>query len=321
MAGGLAIVLSGGGAKGAFQVGVLDALITQHKVSFETAVGTSTGSIQAAAVAQDDIPALINFWTGIKGPDDIYKKRGGTFLDIITKQPSLYATEPLQKLLATAIDDAKIKASGKKLRIVIVNITNGQMIPVGENATDIAKWVYASCAMPFAFPPQPSTSATGVQEQWVDGGVRDVTPLDTAMKERPRAILVVRAGAAPKPDKPKQYKDLVAIGLRAVDIQHSEVSANDLKNVKLINELITIRDNQIKALKASGLTGAEVAVIMKPFVEQLTKYEFVPVKVIEPKEDLYDTLTFDHKLIGDAMNAGRKLVNDNWAELKAFLGV
>lgn len=321
MAGGLAIVLSGGGAKGAFQVGVLDALITQHKVSFETAVGTSTGSIQAAAVAQDDIPALIKFWTSIKGPDDIYKKRGGTFLDIITKQPSLYATEPLQALLASAIDEAKIKASGKKLRIEIVNITTGEKAIVGENSGNIAQWVYASCAMPFAFPPQPSTSATGVKEQWVDGGVRDVTPLDAAMKERPRAILVVRAGAPPKPDKPKQYKDLVAIGLRAVDIQHSEVSANDLKNVEMINELIKIRDDQIKMLKASGLTATEVATIMTPFIDKLNKYEFVPVLPIQPDKDLYDTLTFDPALISKAIDAGRKLVNDNWPALKAFLGV
>ncbi len=41
MAGELAIVLSGGGAKGAFQVGVLDALIQDKKVNFNIAVGTS----------------------------------------------------------------------------------------------------------------------------------------------------------------------------------------------------------------------------------------------------------------------------------------
>ena len=94
MIGGRAIVLSGGGAKGAFQVGVIDALITEKKVSFDLAVGTSTGAIQAAAVAQDDIGQLISFWKSIKGPDDIYHKRGGTFLNIITGQPSMYSVAP-----------------------------------------------------------------------------------------------------------------------------------------------------------------------------------------------------------------------------------
>ena len=101
---------------------------------------------------------------------------------------------------------------------------------VAENAGNLADWVYASCAMPFVFPPLTSKSAQGIEEQWVDGGVRDVTPLDVAFLERPRAILVVRASAAPKPARPKKYKSLVDIGLRAVDILSNEVSENDLED-------------------------------------------------------------------------------------------
>ncbi len=78
MSGGLAVVLSGGSAKGAFQVGVLDALIRERGVSFETCVGTSTGAIQAAAVAQDEIGQLVDFWSGLLGRGDVYRKRAGT---------------------------------------------------------------------------------------------------------------------------------------------------------------------------------------------------------------------------------------------------
>ena len=321
MAGGLAIVLSGGGAKGAFQVGVLKALITARKVDFETVVGTSTGAIQAAGVAQNDMPALVNFWTGLKGPDDIYKKRGGTFVSIITGQPSLYSTDPLRALLKGAINEAKIKASGKKLRIRVVNITNGQGITVAENASNIADWVYASCAMPFVFPPLTSKSSQGVEEQWVDGGVRDVTPLDVALLERPRAILVVRASAPPKPDKPKKYKDLVGIGLRSVDILSNEVSENDLKNVNLINHLLTARDRQQIALRELNLTNTQIDKVMRPFQNEIERYRLVPVKVIAPAENLYDTLQFEPALIAKAIKAGEKMVEDNWPDLKQFLGV
>ena len=65
MAGKLAIVLSGGGAKGAFQVGVLDALITKHGVKPDIVVGTSTGAIQALGVAQNDMPELLDIWLGL----------------------------------------------------------------------------------------------------------------------------------------------------------------------------------------------------------------------------------------------------------------
>jgi NTE family protein len=313
--------LSGGGAKGAFQVGVLHALITRKKVSFETAVGTSTGAIQAAAVAQDDIPALVKFWTSLKGPDDIYKSRGGKLLDILTGQPSLYTTDGLRKLLKAAIDEQKIRASGKKLRIRLVNITNGKAITVAENANDLALWVYASCAMPFVFPPQASKSADGVEEQWVDGGVRDVTPLDEAMLERPRAVLVVRAGGPPRPDQPKKYKSLVQIGLRAVDIQHNEVSENDLKNVNLINHLLTARDQQLIALRQLGLTPVQINNVMRPLQAEVERYRLVPVKVIAPDQELYDTLHFDPVDIKQAIDLGDQFVETNWPDLQQFLGV
>jgi NTE family protein len=321
MAGGLAIVFSGGGAKGAFQVGVVKALIGDKKVNFETVVGTSTGAIQAAGVAQDDLATLVKFWTDLKGPDDVYKSRGGAFINIITGQPSLYNTDPLRTLLKNAINEQKIRGSGKNLRIRVVNITNGQAITVAENADNLADWVYASCAMPFVFPPLTSKSAQGVEEQWVDGGVRDVTPLDVAMLERPRAILVVRASAPPLPDKPKKYKDLVKIGLRAVDIQSNEVSENDLKNVNLINNLLTARDRQAIALRGLGLTAAQIDEVMRPFQNEIERYRLVPVKVIAPEENLYDTLHFEPALIAKAIDAGEKLVDANWEELQQFLGV
>ena len=321
MAGGLAIVLSGGGAKGAFQVGVLQALIGRKGVNFETAVGTSTGAIQAAAVAQDDIPSLVKFWTDLEGPDDIYKSRGSLVVNILTGSSSLYTTDPLQKLLKTAIDEQKIRSSGKKLRIRIVNITTGKAITVAENASNLADWIYASCAMPFVFPPLLSKSTQGVEEQWVDGGVRDVTPLDEAMLERPRAVLVVRASAPPKPDQPKKYKSLVSIGLRAVDIQSTEVSENDLKNVNLINNLLTARDRQQIALRQLGLTAAQIDTVMRPLQAEVDRFRLVPVKVIAPDQDLYDTLEFKPAKIKQAIALGDAFVEDNWPELQQFLGV
>lgn len=321
MAGGLAIVLSGGGAKGAFQVGVLKALIGERQVDFETVVGTSTGAIQAAGVAQDDIPALVKFWTDLKGADDIYKRRGGTFISILTGQPSLYSTDPLRGLLKAAIDERKIRASGKKLRIRVVNITNGQAITIAENASHIADWVYASCAMPFVFPPLTSKSAQGKEEQWVDGGVRDVTPLDVAFLERPRAILVVRPSAAPEPDRPRKYKNLVDIGLRAVDILSNEVSENDLKNVNLINDLLVARDRQMITLRELGLTAAQIDKVMRPLLNEIERYRLVPVKVIAPDRNFYDTLEFVPALIDQAIAHGEQCVEQNWAELEQFLGV
>ncbi|MEM1410703.1 MAG: patatin-like phospholipase family protein, partial [Pseudomonadota bacterium] len=166
MAGGLAVVLSGGGAKGAFQVGALDALIQDKGVNFETAVGTSTGAIQAAAVAQDDMGRLLGFWRGLTGNSSIYKKRGGALWAVLTGKDSIYSTSPLRKLFDEMYDDAAIRATGKNLRLAVVNLTNGELRIVGENAENIANWVYASSAMPVFFEPLETKSETGMTEHW-----------------------------------------------------------------------------------------------------------------------------------------------------------
>ena len=202
-----------------------------------------------------------------------------------------------------------------------MNLTNGELKMVGENATNLAEWVYASCAMPFVFPPQDSRDAHGNDEQWVDGGVRDVTPLDAALRERPQAVLVVRASAPPGPKAPKKYNSLVSIGLRAVDILSNEVSNNDLKNVSLINQLLAARDRQRLDLRGLNLTEAQIEKMMRPVESAIAHYNLVPVKVIEPARNLYETLDFTPQLIEQAMDMGRKYVADNWLDLKQFLRV
>jgi NTE family protein len=131
----------------------------------------------------------------------------------------------------------------------------------------------------------------------------------------------VRAGGPPKPDQPKKYKSLVQIGLRAVDIQHNEVSENDLKNVNLINHLLTARDRQLIALRQLGLTAAQIDNVMRPFQTEVERYRLVPVKVIAPDQDLYDTLHFEPADIKKAIDLGDQYVENNWPELQQFLGV
>ena len=74
MAGGLAIILSGGGAKGAFQVGVVHELVVNRGVRLDIVAGVSTGAIQALGVAQDDVPGLLDA-AQYQGQSSIYKSR------------------------------------------------------------------------------------------------------------------------------------------------------------------------------------------------------------------------------------------------------
>lgn len=320
MAGGLGLALSGGGAHGAFQVGVLDELITRRGVDFESVVGTSTGAIQAAAVAQNSVDELLSFWTGITGPDDIYKSRGGTVWAVITGKNSLYSVGPLHELLRGAYKDERIRATGKNLRLAVVNITTGAFRTIAETTDNIADWVLASSAQPPFFPPWETRDDQGRKEQWVDGGVKDVTPYTSILELRPRAILVVRA-EAPLMRERKRYDNIIKIGLRSVELLTREVSDSDLSGVELINDILRAAAAQEAQLASVGLTPAQIDAAMAPLRDRIDRYALIPTMVIEPATNLYETIDFIPELLMQNIERGREAVRSDWPNIASFLGV
>jgi NTE family protein len=322
VAGKLAVVLSGGGAKGAFQVGVLDELITNRGINFDIFCGVSTGSIQALGGAMGDIGALVSEWTAIRGNKDVYSRNPLGAVGALFGTDSLFDAKKLRTKLKRFADPAKLAASGKILRVGVVNLATGLYQDVDGSAPNIGDWVYASCAQPPYFAPLESRSATGVTEQWVDGGVRNVTPLRSAMDLNARAILMVQASAPKSPSPPgKLYRDLLKIGLRCTGILVSEVAANDVEHADDINALIKAVEMQRQRLQASTLTAAQKAAILAPLETLIAEYRYTPVAQITPPAGFNeaDTMEFDPAKIAAAMTAGRKAVADAWPQLEAML--
>lgn len=319
MAGGLAIVLSGGGAKGAFQVGVVHELVVNRGVRLDIVAGVSTGAIQALGVAQDDIPGLLDAWLGIRGNSSIYKSRPLGVVGGLLGDDALYDTAPLKRLLKGFANDAKLRASGRKLLLGVVNLGTGTYRTIDESVPAIHNWVYASCAMPLFFDPLKTRASDGTEEQWVDGGVRDVTPLSSALEMNPRGVIAVRASPAPRPGPIRTFPNLIKIGLRAVDILQSEVSANDLSGAALINDLIAAREGQLRALQNEGIGGAQAARILRPLDVQIARYRFAPIRIIEPEEEVAETLEFNPAKIRAAIDAGRRAVDREWDALEPLL--
>jgi len=63
-----ALVLPGGGGRGAYQVGVLKAL-KELSLDFDLAYGTSIGGLNATFFAQDSVYRLEELWNDIKAKD------------------------------------------------------------------------------------------------------------------------------------------------------------------------------------------------------------------------------------------------------------
>jgi NTE family protein len=321
MSGGLAVVLSGGGAKGAFQVGVLDELITRRGVDVRIFAGVSTGAIQALAGAQGDIPGLVEQWLSLRSNRDVYREKPLGIVGGLLGANSIYDTAPIRARLRSFADEGRLRASGRKLLLGVVSLTSGAFRSIDENTPNIADWVYASSAMPVFFPPLRTRAADGTEEQWVDGGVRNVTPLAAALDWNPKAVLVVMASPmAPEPTPARRYGSLVPIALRSVAILQSEVVANDTAQAALINDLITARAAQSAALRAAGITGAAAAAILAPLDAQLAAYRFAPVYILAPRREVADTLEFVPEQIRAGIDAGRAVVAEEWADISRLIG-
>lgn len=327
MAGGLAVVLSGGGAKGAFQVGVLHELMVRRGIDFDQFHGVSTGSIQAAAGAMGRVDELLAQWQAIRGNDDVYLRR---FPGLLTRLSSLfspgkltaafdglqsrYDATPLRRRLAEFIVDERVRATGKTLRIGVVCLQTGDYVAVGENNPGLADWVYASCAEPTLYAPL-DIRINGEVTQWVDGGVRNITPIGQALALDPRAILVVRASPQPFVQESTQYyPDLVRIGLRASDIVVSEASNDDYRAGQIAGDLHTRCANLEAYLRARGLPEPAIA----EAIMLMTARPPVNVRFLEPRLNR-PAQTYDPTSIAEMIAEGRQAVIDNWSWLEPYL--
>lgn len=322
MAAPLALVLSGGGSKGAFQVGFMDELILNRGIDVGIFGGVSTGAIQALGGAQGDIVRLRDIWLGINGPRDVYRKRfGGIIGGVIGGADSLNDAAPIRAKIKAFADPAKLATSGKRLVVGAVSLTTGAFRIIDQTAPDIADWVYASAAVPVAFQPLKRRDAAGITEKWVDGGIRNITPLDAVMELGPRGIIVVLASPLVDDETGNgDYSNLLEIGMRSAGILANEVFVNDVRNAELINDLLRVRGKQRERLVAAGLDAAVIERIMLPFDEVTAQYRFVPVVLIAPTQHFSKSLEFDPTKIRTAIAAGRQAVTDNWADIEPLIG-
>jgi NTE family protein len=179
------LVLSGGGAKGAFQVGALDTLLNEQGLEFAVIAGVSTGALSAGMLAQGtglagqraELEGLKELYFSLRSAGDIYRTRFLGLLGAVLFHDSIYNPTPLRDKIAQRIDPARLLASGTALRIGSVCLEDGRYRTVTQHEPHIRDFIYASASMPVLWPP---VEIEG--KHWVDGGVRNVTPLRDAIQ-------------------------------------------------------------------------------------------------------------------------------------------
>jgi predicted acylesterase/phospholipase RssA len=204
-----ALVLSGGGLKGAFQAGAIYHLVVHRHCDFREIAGVSVGSLNAAVLAQakrDENPdaslknmseraeKLVDIWQGIHSSKQIFKRRWPGWMWAVAMRYGLFGTEsintfdPLMHLIQTNVDMDALD-QGRPVRVGSVSLWDGTYQEVGPSATFpkndrkyFLQYVYASALLPIVgkMPRIQQSEQESDAKQWIqygDGGILNNTPI------------------------------------------------------------------------------------------------------------------------------------------------
>lgn len=292
-----ALVLSGGGANGAFQVGAIAAL-REKGIGFDVVAGVSVGSLNGALVAQDEIDLLVMIWQNVKEQQIFLKKNVLQMIWrlLIQKKRGVYDAAPLWDMITHYISLEKIS---KKYFLGFTSLTDGEYHAFCsadfKDEENFRKAIYASSLMPIIWDPVDIIETThGLFQDCVDGGLHDVTPLSAVLKELPDHIYIIRCnnGAIER----SCSKNIIEVIKRTfLDIILTEVVRNDIEELLRINALV------LQAEKGG-------VALLNP--KTCKAYKYFKVILIEPNENLGSPIDFSKEKTDSLMQKGRDKVHE-----------
>lgn len=281
------LVLQGGGALGAYQAGVYQAL---HEAGIEPdwVIGTSIGAINASLIAgnppQHRMERLDTFWSmmqaatpGARLPDwmglgnlvsnmatvmrgipdfftpNLHALRGSA-APLGVEAASYYSTAPLRGTLESLVDFEYLCECHTRMTVGAVNACSGEMRYFDTRRERLGvDHVMASGALPPAFP---AVRIDG-QPYW-DGGIYSNTPIEAVLDDKPRRDSLIFAvnvwhQTAPEPESIWQ------VMARHKDIQFASRADSHIARQKQIHRLRHVIRELHKQIPASRRADPKVA--------------------------------------------------------------
>jgi NTE family protein len=281
------LVLQGGGALGAYQAGVYEAL---HEAGIEPdwVIGTSIGAINAALIVGNrpedrlerlrafwhtvahkglpalwpGLPGLPTFWTTLQSVSQglpgfftpNHRAWLGQHVALDDDDAGYYHTTDLRDTLDALIDPARLDAGAPRLTVGAVNVRTGAMryFDSRDEALSLLH-VLASGALPPAFPPV----RIGDDLYW-DGGIYSNTPIEAVFDDKPRRDSLVFAVQLwrPEGDAPQS---MWQVSGRQKDISFASRVESHVRRQAQIHRLRHIVRELAKELPAGVLERDDIA--------------------------------------------------------------
>ncbi len=199
-----ALVLAGGGSKGAYEVGFVKAL-HELGIDYQIVTGTSIGALNGCLLAQQDYSAMENLWNTMS----IKSVFAGDFhedfsidLDSVLNQSHLYISffksylkekgadiTPLKKIIRNLLNEDQLLNSPIDFGLCTVHFPSLKPLFITKNEMEkeyIFDYLISSAS---CFPVFPIHSFKG--ESFIDGGYYDNVPIDLAFDMGADEVIVV----------------------------------------------------------------------------------------------------------------------------------
>lgn len=312
-----ALVLGGGGSRGAYEIGVWKAL-NELGIKIDIVTGTSVGAINGALVAQGDLEIAEKLWKELE-TQMVFDVEGN---DALSYAKEIIAhggagTDGLKKLLTDTISEEKVRNSHVEYGLTTVSIPDlkpHELLKEEIPEEQLIKYIMASAA---CFPASKFTEIDG--KRFIDGGYSDNIPIKLALEagaERVIAVNLDAVGIIKKADM-KKVDDLTIVEPRwnlgnflVFDKQNSSriIQLGYLNTMKVMGrhdgERYTFHKGEFDDKKMRGSDEAGDFFEVDPltvytkdgFNEELKKKvdEYIKINERELKED-FNTLIVDSK--------------------------
>ncbi len=240
-----ALVLGGGSLKGAWQVGVIHAILdTGFKP--EMIYGISAGALNGSFIVNEagkqftekgeidwDLvnKKLLQFWLeNIKEPSDIgvLKSKFSLGIDtLLSRFDGLIDTNPLHDKLKKHLNLTTLRRSPIRLKVGAVNINTGLMHYADPLEQHFLDYLRASSSLPFIMP---AIQIGGDhREAYMDGGLREVVPLRKAIEDGATDIYCVATHAKNRMLEHFNYRSFFSLIERIKDITVNQFENSDIE--------------------------------------------------------------------------------------------
>ena len=280
------LVLQGGGALGAYQAGVFQALDAAG-IAPDWVIGTSIGAINAALIAGskpgERLEKLREFWRRVEhgrflgsplpnwftaaarnmmavttGVPAFFSPNPAAFFSqhapLGAEAAGYYSTEPLAKTLGELIDWDQVNDGSVRLTVGAAKVQTSEMVYFDSRDMRLGlPHVMASGALPPAFP---AVRIDG--ELYWDGGILSNTPVEVVFDDVPRRNAVVFAVHLWNPHG-AEPDTLWSVMNRQKDLQYSSRAASHIRRQRQLHHMRHIIAELAARLPGDALRDNSVA--------------------------------------------------------------